>query len=41
MSEWVRALISPEVEHKVGRVWGLGSGTAGDPGPWAGELRNM
>lgn len=41
MSEWMRQLISPEVEAKVGPCWGLGSGTAGDPGPWAGELRNM
>jgi len=41
MSEWIGRLISPEVEAKVGRVWGLGSGTAGDPGPWEGELRNM
>jgi putative flavoprotein involved in K+ transport len=41
MSEWVGQLISPEVERKVGRCWGLGSGTEGDPGPWEGELRNM
>jgi putative flavoprotein involved in K+ transport len=41
MSEWVGQLISPDVERKVGRCWGLGSGTQGDPGPWAGELRNM
>jgi putative flavoprotein involved in K+ transport len=41
MSEWVGQLISPEVERKVGPCWGLGSGTAGDPGPWEGELRNM
>jgi putative flavoprotein involved in K+ transport len=41
MSEWVGQLISPEVEKKVGACWGLGSGTAGDPGPWEGELRNM
>src|SRR5690606_32930657 len=41
MSEWVGQLISPEVERKVGACWGLGSGTAGDPGPWEGELRNM
>ena len=34
-------LISREVERKVGRCWGLGSGTEGDPGPWEGELRNM
>ncbi len=41
MNEWVGALISPEVEQKIGRCWGLGCGTAGDPGPWEGELRNM
>jgi putative flavoprotein involved in K+ transport len=41
MGEWTRKLISPEVEAKVGPCWGLGSGTAGDPGPWEGELRNM
>jgi putative flavoprotein involved in K+ transport len=41
MSEWMSMLISPDVERKVGRVWGLGSGTKGDPGPWEGELRNM
>lgn len=41
MHEWVGQLISPEVERKVGRCWGLGSGTGGDPGPWEGELRNM
>lgn len=41
MSEWVGELISPEVQRRVGPCWGLGSGTAGDPGPWEGELRNM
>lgn len=41
MDEWVADLISPEVAAKVGRVWGYGSGTPGDPGPWEGELRNM
>jgi putative flavoprotein involved in K+ transport len=41
MQESVGRLISPEVEAKVGRCWGLGSGTEGDPGPWEGELRNM
>jgi len=41
MSEWVGKLISPAVEQNIGRCWGLGSGTAGDPGPWEGELRNM
>jgi putative flavoprotein involved in K+ transport len=30
-----------EMARKVGRIWGLGSGIKGDPGPWEGELRNM
>jgi putative flavoprotein involved in K+ transport len=41
MTQWARALISPEVADKVGKVWGVGSNTKGDPGPWVGELRNM
>jgi len=41
MEEWVGKLISPDVQAKIGRCWGLGSGTEGDPGPWEGELRNM
>jgi putative flavoprotein involved in K+ transport len=41
MSEWAAQLISPEVAERVGRCWGLGSGTKYDPGPWLGELRNM
>jgi putative flavoprotein involved in K+ transport len=41
MDQWARALISPEVADKVGKVWGVGSDTKGDPGPWVGELRNM
>jgi len=41
MESWAAQLISPEVAAKVGRCWGLGSGTAKDPGPWEGELRNM
>jgi putative flavoprotein involved in K+ transport len=41
MNGWAADLISPEVADKVGKVWGLGSGTAKDPGPWEGELRNM
>ena len=39
--ERIAALVSPEVAAKVGPCWGLGSGTASDPGPWEGELRNM
>jgi putative flavoprotein involved in K+ transport len=41
MNGFVADLISPEVADTVGKVWGLGSGTAKDPGPWEGEERNM
>lgn len=41
MNGWAARLISQEVADKVGKCWGLGSGTAKDPGPWEGELRNM
>ncbi len=41
MNGWAAKLISQEVADKVGKVWGLGSGTTKDPGPWEGELRNM
>jgi len=41
MNGWAAQLISPEVADKVGKVWGLGSDTAKDPGPWEGEPRNM
>jgi putative flavoprotein involved in K+ transport len=41
MDEWAAELISPEVAKTVGKVWGYGSDTIGDPGPWEGELRNM
>lgn len=41
MNGWAADLISQEVADKVGKVWGLGSDTAKDPGPWEGELRNM
>lgn len=41
MNEWVAELVSPEAAACVGRVWGLGSSTTYDPGPWEGELRNM
>jgi putative flavoprotein involved in K+ transport len=41
MSDVVAELISEEAANRVGRVWGLGSNTKGDPGPWEGELRNM
>src|SRR5687767_9501221 len=41
MNQWAAQLISQEVADKVGKVWGLGSDTKADPGPWVGELRNM
>ncbi|MGI8753803.1 MAG: NAD(P)-binding domain-containing protein [Acidimicrobiales bacterium] len=41
MNGWAADLISPDVADKVGKVWGLGSNTAKDPGPWEGEQRNM
>ena len=41
MNGWAADLISPEVADRVGKVWGLGSGTTKDPGPWEGEQRNM
>ena len=41
MNRWAAQLISQEVADKVGKVWGLGSDTKNDPGPWVGELRNM
>jgi putative flavoprotein involved in K+ transport len=41
MNQWAARLISQEVADKVGKVWGLGSDTKQDPGPWVGELRNM
>jgi len=41
MNGWAAQLISQEVADKVGKCWGVGSGTAKDPGPWEGELRNM
>ena len=30
-----------EMADRVGKVWGLGSDTTKDPGPWEGEQRNM
>ncbi|MGQ0845692.1 MAG: NAD(P)-binding domain-containing protein [Sporichthyaceae bacterium] len=41
MNGWAAELISPAVAAKVGKVWGLGSDTTKDPGPWEGEQRNM
>lgn len=41
MNGWAADLIGQNVADKVGRVWGLGSDTKKDPGPWEGEQRNM
>ena len=41
MNGWAADLISPEVADRLGKVWGLGSDTTKDPGPWEGEQRNM
>jgi putative flavoprotein involved in K+ transport len=41
MDRQVALLISEEVAKRVGRCWGYGSDTPGDPGPWEGEVRNL
>jgi putative flavoprotein involved in K+ transport len=41
MNQWAAKLISQDVADTVGKVWGLGSDTTKDPGPWEGEQRNM
>jgi len=41
MNGWAADLISQEAADRVGKVWGLGSDTPKDPGPWEGEQRNM
>jgi len=41
MNGWVADLVDQATADKVGKVWGLGSDTAKDPGPWEGEQRNM
>jgi putative flavoprotein involved in K+ transport len=41
MNGWAADLIGQDVADTVGKVWGLGSGTTKDPGPWEGEQRNM
>ncbi len=34
-------IVGQEIADAVGKVWGLGSDTTKDPGPWEGEQRNM
>jgi putative flavoprotein involved in K+ transport len=41
MNGWAADLMGQEVADRVGKVWGLGSDTPKDPGPWEGEQRNM
>lgn len=41
MNGWVADLMGQETADRLGKVWGLGSDTTKDPGPWEGEQRNM
>ena len=41
MNGWAADLMGQKIADKVGKVWGLGSDTTKDPGPWEGEQRNM
>jgi putative flavoprotein involved in K+ transport len=41
MNQRAADIIGQEMADRVGKVWGLGSQTAKDPGPWEGEQRNM
>ncbi len=41
MNGWVADLCGQAMADRVGKVWGLGSDTTKDPGPWEGEQRNM
>ena len=41
MNGFVEDLCGREMAEAVGKVWGLGSATTKDPGPWEGEQRNM
>jgi hypothetical protein len=41
MNGWAADLIGQEAADKVGKVWGLGSDTPRDPGPWEGGQRKM
>jgi putative flavoprotein involved in K+ transport len=41
MNQLAAGIIGQDMADKVGKVWGLGSATIKDPGPWEGELRNM
>ena len=41
MNGFVADIVDQATADKVGKVWGLGSNTKKDPGPWEGEQRNM
>jgi len=41
MNGWVAGLMDEDTARTVGKVWGIGSDTRKDPGPWEGEQRNM
>lgn len=41
MNGWVADIVDQDTADRVGKVWGLGSDTTKDPGPWEGEQRNM
>ncbi len=41
MNGFVGKIVDQATADKVGKVWGLGSDTTKDPGPWEGEQRNM
>ncbi|GAA0971120.1 putative oxidoreductase CzcO [Nocardioides aquaticus] len=41
MNGWVADLVDQDTADRLGKVWGLGSDTTKDPGPWEGEQRNM
>ena len=41
MNGFVADIVDQATADKVGKVWGLGSNTTKDPGPWEGEQRNM
>jgi putative flavoprotein involved in K+ transport len=41
LHEVIAQIVSREVGDRIGKCWGLGSGTRNDPGPWHGEPRNM
>jgi len=41
MNGWAADLIDQDTADRLGKVWGLGSDTTKDPGPWEGEQRNM